>query len=289
MKRLFLFALPLSLMAQKPEVVMKDMVRDVGVLQDQVGQMQKEVAEMKAMLQQVLDQAKANGTAMAKMDSMFRDRLSEQQKMVAAPVSTLGSKVDAMTDEFRFVKESIAALSERMGKLDQKVTDTNNAIRVLQAPPAPPAGAAGGSAGPPPGVSAASLFKDAARDKSTGNFDLALEEYNNYLKWFGTTDDAPLAEYYTGEIYYNQKSYEQALKAFDAVLEKYPRNPKTLDAMYMKGQSLVKLGQRDDAVEVFREIIKVAPSSDQAGRARQELRALGMSTSTTAPAGRKKR
>ena len=290
MKRLLLFALPLGLWAQKPEVVLKEVVRDVGILQDQVKEMQKDMGEMKSMLQQVLDQAKANGTTMAKMDTNLRDRMSEQQKMVAAPVTNLSAKVDAMSDEFRYVKESIAALAERMGKLDQKVTDTNNAIRVMQAPPAPPAGGAQGSAaGPPAGVSASSLFKDASRDKSTGSFDLALEEFNNYLKWFGTTDDAPLAEYYIGEIYYNQKSFDNALKSFDNVLEKYPKNAKTLDAMFMKGQSLVKLGQRDDGVEVFRELIKTAPNSDQAGRARQELRGLGVSTSTTPPATRKKK
>lgn len=288
MKRLILIALPLSLMAQKPEVILKGMVRDVGFLQDQVKLMQADIAEMKSVLQQVLDQAKANATSMAKMDATFRDRLSEQQKMVSAPVSNLGVKVDTMTDEFRFVKESIAALSERVGTLDQKVTDANNAIRVLQAPPAPPA-ASGTPDSPPPDVSAASLFKDASRDKSTGNFDLALEEYTSYLKWFGSTDNAPLAEYYIGEIHYNRKSYENALKSFDAVLEKYPKNPRTMDAMFMKGQTLVKLGQRDDAVGVFREIIKIAPNTDQAGRARQELRGLGMSTSAAPPSTRKKK
>jgi len=37
------------------------------------------------------------------------------------------------------------------------------------------------------------------------------------------------------------------VKAFDAVLERFPENPKTPDALYMKGVSLMKAGRRTDA------------------------------------------
>src|SRR5207302_3492427 len=104
------------------------------------------------------------------------------------------------------VRENVADLSGRLAKLDSKLTDISNAIRTLQAPPAapPPApGAPGNPAaqGPPPGVSAESLFQNAFRDYSSGKDELAMDEFNQYLKYFPQTAEAPTAQYYIGAIY----------------------------------------------------------------------------------------
>jgi tol-pal system protein YbgF len=161
------------------------------------------------------------------------------------------------------------------------VVDLENTIKMMQAPPAPPAAggapATGGAATPPPGVSAEGLYKDALRDKSGGNMELAAKEFTDYLAWFGDTDLAPNAQFYLGDILYNQKQYDAAAQAFDKVLEAYPKNSKTLDARLMKGRSLVKLGQRSEAEKEFRAIVAQSPTSDAAMRAKQELRDLGLS------------
>ena len=53
------------------------------------------------------------------------------------------------------------------------------------------------------------------RDKSAGNADLAIEQFQNYLKWFGSTDLAPNAQYYIGEIKYLRGDLDGALMAFE--------------------------------------------------------------------------
>ena len=126
--------------------------------------------------------------------------------------------------------------------------DLTNTIKVIQAPPAaPPAG--GSTAGPgsasmgAPPVNADTLYSSGMRDKNGGSDDLALQGFNDYLRYFGNTEMAPNAQYYIGEIYYNRKDYDNAVKAFDTVLERYSENNKTLDAMYMKGRTLVLMGE----------------------------------------------
>jgi tol-pal system protein YbgF len=123
-------------------------------------------------------------------------------------------------------------------------------------------------------VSAKSLYDDALRDKMGGNFDLALQEFTNYLAWFGDTELAPNAQYYIGEIHYNQKRFEDAVAAFDKVLESYPNNSKTNDARLMKARALAELGRRSEAEKELRALIKTAPNSDAARRARAELQKL---------------
>ena len=135
---------------------------------------------------------------------------------------------------------------------------------------------------------AESLYANAMRDKDSGSYDVALQEFTDYLRYYGNTETAPNAQYYIGEIYYNRKDYDNALKAFDMVLERYSDNNKTPDATYMKGLTLVRLGQRTEAGEEFRQVIRRWPNSNVGAKARVQLRDLGLSASPAKGATRRK-
>jgi TolA-binding protein len=237
-------------------------------------------------LKAIQDQIASTTRALAVLDSGLKKKMEDS---MTAPLSGVGNKVDGLLQDFGYIRETVNEINTRMGKLQQKVVDLENTIKTMQAPPAPPSGGGSSAApsGPPAGVSSESLYKDALRDKSGGNNELALKEFSDYLSWFGTTDFAPNAQYYIGEIRYNQKEYDEALAAFDKVLEAYPSNSKTADAHLMKGRTLVKMGRRSEAEKEFRAIISASPNSEAAGRARNELKDLGLSP-TSRPAARKR-
>jgi TolA-binding protein len=275
--------LAVPVFAQKKEIV--EVQRDIGLLRDDLLQLKQSVDEKLANLatavQATLDQVNATNRSVAVLEKAMRERMKEQEDTVLKPVSSLTGKVEGMTDEFRFVKESIADLNSRLGKLEQRLIDLDTAIKVRSAPPEPPPGGQTiTQEAPPPGVSAAGLWDDAIRDKTSGRYDLAIQEFMQYLKYFGTTDMAPTAQYYIGDILYSQGKLQDAVNAFDSVLERYPDNSRTLDARLMKGRSFVKLGQRNEGANEFREIIKIAKGSEQAAKAASELRALGLSPGT---------
>lgn len=268
--------LPALAPAQKQEV--RELQRDVAVLQDQVRSLERsfneKVGSMTTLLQQAIDGVNRLNTSMAVLDAALRDR----EKNLAAPVTSVGAKVDQMVSEFQYVRTTVEDLNGRMSKLERQLVDMNNTLKVIQAPPmAPPTGAAA----PPAGVSADSLYANALRDKESGNYDLALEGFNNYLRFFGNTESAPNAQYYIGEIQFQRKNYDEALQAFDAVLERYPENPKTLDALFMKGRTLVLQGERTAGADEFQQVITRAPRSALAEQARAEIRKLGLAPKKT--------
>lgn len=278
--------------AQKRE--MQELQRDIAILQDEmrtaIKSQNDKIAGIEAMLKTTLDQINATNRAVTVLDSNLRSRV---EASVVKPMAGVGAKVDGLQEDFRYVRETVAELSSKMSKIQSQVADLDNVIRTMQAPPAPPGGAAGAApsaSSAPQGVTAQSLYQDAMRDKSAGNNDLALRQFNDYLGWFGTTDLAPNAQYYIGEIYYNQRENEKALEAFDAVLERYPKNAKTNDARFMKARSLVRIGKRTEGAEEFRAIIADAPNSELARRSRDELKALGLSSGSAParPSGRKR-
>lgn len=281
--------LPAVAPAQKREIT--EMNRDVALLQEEVRSMKKADEDrfnaIDAALKQILDQINSGNRQVTGLDKNFRDVMN---KGVANQVIAVGTKVDALGEDFKYVKENVSEVIERLGKIEQKVVDLNTAIRTMQAPPAPPSGSGTSPAGPsasapPAGTSAEGLYKDALRDKSSAKYDLALDEFKNYLSWFGETEFAPNAQYYIGEIHYNQKNFDEALKAFDAVIA-MPKNNKSMEAHFMKGRALVRLGEKSEGAREFRTVVQASPGSDIARRAQAELRDLG---ATPAPSSSRKR
>ncbi len=276
-----------SLLAQKREDILS-IQRDVAQLQDQIKQLQtsqdQKMAALESLIKQALDQSNQASASMTALQRTLTDRLNDQQTKVAAPIAVLGTKVDQSADEMRGVRENLAALSSRLANLDNKLSDISSAVRTLSQPPAaPPPGAPGAppaasnGVAPPPGVSAESLWLNAFRDYSSGKDDLAMMEFNDYLKYFPSAENAASAQYYVGQLYNRAKMYDDAVQAFDAVLERYPDNPKTPDALYGKADALLHGGRRAEAAMEFKDFLGRFPTHSLARNAQAQLRELGTS------------
>lgn len=274
-----------SLLAQKREDILS-IQRDVAQLQDQIKQLQtsqdQKLTALESLIKQALDQSNQASASMTALQRTLTDRLNDQQSKVAAPIAVLGTKVDQSSDDVRAVRENLAALSNRVANLDNKLSDISSAVRTLSQPPSappPPASGAPPAAGaapiPPAGTSAESLWLNAFRDYSSGKDDLAMMEFNDYLKYFPTAENAASAQYYVGQLYNRAKMFDDAVQAFDAVLERYPDNPKTPDAMYGKADALAHGGHKTEAAAEFKEFLARFPTHSLARNAQAQLRDLG--------------
>jgi tol-pal system protein YbgF len=276
--------------------MIRELQRDVAALNEQVKAMQQSIqqnqTELKLSIQQAIDLANRANTSIAVLQSNIENILGKQASAVGQTAAGVGAKVDQLTEEFRSVREAITDMNARLSKLDAKVTDLANAARTIQNPPPAPgttSAPSGASGGPPPGASAEATYQAAYRDMTGGNLDLALQEFTDYLKWFPQTDYAPNAQFYIGDIYYRKADLNNAIAAFDAVLERYSENPKSLDARYMKGLALVQAGKPTAAAKEFRQIVEKYPGTEQAAKAKAQLRSLGYSASApSSPTRRRK-
>ena len=284
-----------------------ELQRDVALLQDQVRNLQSALdqkgAAVLTLTQQTLDSVNRTNTSVAVMQNGFNETMKQQQQSLNGPVANVGQKLDQMSEDFRAVRESVLDMNTRMGKLDAKIADLENLINTVRSPAAapPPAagtappndannsfapstGANGPIGGPPQGMQAGTLYTSAYSDQLAGKYDIAFQEFTEYLKYFSKTDLAPNAQYYLADIYYRKADYSNALSAFDAVLEVFPENPKTADAHYMKGMCLMKLGKNDSAAREFRDVYTryLNDHPDIAAKAKAQLRDMGLSVGATA-------
>lgn len=273
----FCLLLTASLFGQKREDYIA-LVRDVSLLHDRLEELQKtqtaRLEELHKLVQMAIDnQANLKG-AIANLETA----LAAQQKTMAAPVTAMSSKVDGMAIELGSVQATVAEINAALRRMQAQMADLDNAIKTLHAPPPPPGDPVAGA--PPAGMTAEALYQNALRAKSAGQLDLAAQQFNDYLRYFGNTDLAVNAQYYLGEIAAQQGRNGEAIMAFDQTIERYPESSKTLDAMYMKGVVLLRTGQRNEAAAEFRALIKKAPNSEQAAKAQDQIRRLaGTATS----------
>lgn len=121
------------------------------------------------------------------------------------------------------------------------------------------------------------LYSNGLRDITSGKYDLARQEFQDYLKYYSDTDLASNAQFYLGEIAYSQKRYQEAVSEYDKVLTVYPKSFKLAPARLKKGMALLELGQKTSGVRELREVVRRYPGTEEERRARARLKELGAS------------
>jgi TolA-binding protein len=205
--------------------------------------------------------------------------------------------MDQRSDSLSKLGNAVSDLTSLLNKMQLQLTDLSNAVKLLPTPAAAPPPAVGGSpsaaaapAAPP--ISATDLYNNADRDEHGGHLDLALQEFTDYLRYYGDTPQAAAAQFYIGYIHYGQatssgtkEDFQTAAQDFQNVIEKYPDDAKRVpEAMYYKGLSLQHMSRRDDASRLYRDLIQQFPKDDNAKNACKQLQGFGLRCPTAAPA-----
>ncbi len=215
------------------------------------------------------------------------------QKSVQDVQANSGARLDTMSTQVQGLSDNLEEIKSRLGKLNQQLVDLQNSVQSLDAKisgtaPAPATGTAsptastaGSSAMPAGAPSADTLYSNGLRDITSGKYDLARSEFQDYLKYYGDTDLASNAQFYLGEISFKQKQYGDAVAAYEKVLTNYPKSFKLAPARLRKGMALIELGQKNSAVREFREVVRRYPGTEEDRQARAKLKELGVAATAT--------
>jgi tol-pal system protein YbgF len=283
-----------SLMGPRPaEAVAREIIelqRDVtSILQGQKDlstQMTQDHTVMKTLVEQSGDTVgKLNGT------------MSALQKSMQDVTANSGARLDTMSTQVQGLSDNLEEIKSRLGKLNQQLVDLQNSVQSVDAKisgnaPAPsggtatptagvvsPANSSAVPAGTPAPPSANTLYESGLADIRSGKQELARSEFQDYLKYYGTTDLASNAQFYLGEIAYAQKNYDLAVSEYDKVLSNYPKSFKLAPAQLKKAMALIQLGQKTAGVRELREVVKRYPGTEEDRLARAKLKELGVAVS----------
>jgi tol-pal system protein YbgF len=236
------------------------------------------------------------------------------EKVVQEVQANTGARIDSMTQQAQGVSDNVQDIQARVAKLAQQLNDVQSTLQSIDAkvsggsvapPPssaptgasnaAPPPDAAGSA--PAPGSADSStagsslsspaadtLYQNALRDYTSGKYDLSQQEFSDYIQNFPTNDLASNSQFYLGEIAFSQNDFRGAIKAYDVVLDTYPKSFKLAASIMKRGMAELELGQKASGIRDLREVIRRFPGSDEARRAQAKLREIGAPAAPRAPA-----
>jgi len=298
---MFAGALAGSLIGPRPALAVAreiiELQRDVTSLlqgqKDLQTQMTQDHTVQKTLIEQSSDTVNKLNSTMASL-----------QKSVQDVQANSGTRLDTMSTQLQGLSDNLEEIKSRVGKLNQQLVDLQSSVQNIDArlaggvpsttpgsastaPISQPAMGTGGRAssdaaspsGPPP--SADTLYSNGLRDITSGKYELANSEFQDYLKYYGDTDLASNAQFYLGEIAYAQKNYDHAVAEYDKVLNNYPKSFKLAPARYKKGMALLELGQKNPGIKELREVVKRYPGTEEERRARAKLKEMGVSVTAS--------
>jgi tol-pal system protein YbgF len=203
------------------------------------------------------------------------------QKTLGAQSTDNSTKVDQISGQVQALHDAVDELKARLAKVSKQLDDIQAGQQNIGNPSAQPSspGAAATQAPPPD-----ALYNDALRDFNAGKNDLASQEFRQYVQAYGNTDLAGNAQFYLGEVLYRQGSFQQAILAYNKVLDQYPGGNKAAAAQLKKGYALFEVGQREAGVQELRSLLNRFPKSPEATQARDYLTKLGAAGAASRPA-----
>ncbi len=287
--------------AEPAHAVSKEMVELQTQVQQLLDAVQRLQSTMDARLgvlehlaQQTADQANQVSTTMTAL-----------QQKVNAQNDALGGKVDGVSGQMQSLNDSVDELKARIAKLDKSLQDMQTQLQAMQAAQTqqqPGATGPGGTAapggqdqgpgmpsGPGPGGAAAQqapplqeTLQAGIRDYTAGRYQVAQGEFQDVVHYYPLDDAAGTAQFYLGEIAYQQKDYPAAINDYNAVLEGFSGNAKASAAQLHKGFALIASDKREEGIHELRSLIQRHPQTPEARAARAKLAAIGAKSAETA-------
>ncbi|HET6898945.1 MAG TPA: tol-pal system protein YbgF [Vicinamibacteria bacterium] len=245
--------------------------KDIERLQIQISSLQGQLADLQRVSEDTLKELKRLNESLAEQSASTRRLVADrrvQEEAISAALKDINDRVSDMSERMQAGMAGAAAAPPAANPA-AAVPPT-----VAGGPAAAPItpGAAPAPAVPNPQAPAPrELYTQAYADYARGNYDLAIQEYTDYLRNYPDTDLSDNAQYWIGECQYSKQKYPEAIEAWDELLRQYPSSDKIPDARFKKGMALERLGRRSQALLEYRFVAERFPNSEAGRKAREKL------------------
>jgi len=254
----------------------RQMMADIRMLQEQTQQLQNLITTLSKAMGEALDASVKNVNA--RIDAKLQEQADTTRKAFAD--QKLG--IDAISRDVVVLREKVDESNVRVGSLSQEVDALRKLITGLNASarpafdPAfgPPDGAPPDPNGPPAavvGVSPKEAWDQAFSNYTAGQYDLAIQGFDAYIKTFSNSPLAADAQLNICSSYLNLNNNTKAIETCDLVIKNYPSSSKLPGAYYRKGQALKNMKRIDEARNAFQYVVTTYPTSDEMNLAKTQL------------------
>jgi TolA-binding protein len=253
------------------------MFADLRMLQEQVQRLQLSVNTLAEQIKTTQAAAEAQAGEMRKG---FADQgvaiggVSSSVKALGETEKDSAIRIAQLNQEMKAIREALGLQQTAIGQI----------IDLLSKPPVTDPAALvdpGGAAKPPAPLgslpASPATYYNLAWSAYAGNqFEEAIRLYEDALKRFPDSIEAPAARMTVGEAYLNLNRTKEALVSFTSVISLHKDSDEVPNAYYKQGDCYERLGQKAQAEKSYQHVRSQYPDSAAAPLATQALRRMGV-------------
>lgn len=192
----------------------------------------------------------------------------------------LASELSRLTEQMEQLSQLTGQVQVRLNQLDQQLLDAMRQVSETGVA-APPGDLDGTPDGTPDGAGDDTFsepqeyYEIGVEQINRGNAMSARRAFQMVVDSYPRSPQAPDAQRQIGETYAMEGSYDEAMQAFDRVVERWQDSPAAPLSLYRAGVIAQERGNIDRARQYFRRVISGYPNSDARSLAEEALRRLG--------------
>lgn len=233
----------------------------------------RELSEMRDQLQQLQD-----------FEREFRKENFELSGTLNRNLKRLREQLDHMTKTIADVNAKLDSIAEVNRSSSGKIDELMHKQQQLQVPKLQPESESLGIVPKLEDVSSQEavtadnlgekLYRNAYNDFIKGNYELAIVGFKDYIAQNASSNMADNAQYWIGECYYTQGKYQDAIGAFEKVLNDYPNSDRIPPALLKKGYALLESGKSNEGKTTLTNLMRDYPTSEESKLAQERLKHL---------------
>jgi tol-pal system protein YbgF len=259
----------------------QQMMAEVRMLQEQNAQLQQSIGTLVDALKAVtakLDEQAATTRKTSADSRLLVEGLSGELRVVREKIDDTHVRLGSLAQEVEALRTSIPQMPPPGVAVDPNAPGASTSSSPAGPTGTPPTGstlppvvAAGPPANPAAGMSPGRLWDMAFSDYAAGQWPLAIQGFETYMRAFPRSEQADDAQFYIGEAYQLDGKMREALAAYERVAADYPQSNRAADSYYKRGVIYNTLNQPDKAREMFETTITQFPNSESSRLAKQLL------------------
>ena len=254
----------------KTRTDLNDVRQDTKTTKARLAELQKNDQD----IQKRLDALESNARGSTDAQNVMADYGAKSDQL-GTDIQLLQGKLEENNFRLAEVSQKLDDKSVKIAELSARVEDLESKVKLMGAGTGTIAAAqsvTGGGKAASKTIEPSEAYRQAKSDYDKGNFDLALEGFQNYVAQFPDSSQADAAQYWAGECYYSKKSFDKAVEAFSKVIKNYPRSEKVPGAKLKIGFSYLNEKNYTRAKEYLNRVIKEHPNTTEAQIAKDKIR-----------------
>jgi len=186
---------------------------------------------------------------------------------ISATQERLESSLSAVTSQSEFLEPEIEELKNQVAMLNAELEQ----IKMQRSSPVPMQRTRSRKA-MRTSPKTSQEYNQALSAYKKGNYDESILLFQNYALSDPPSNLQDNILFWIGSNYVQLEMYDDAIKQFEAVVDKFPRGNKVHDSRYMLGVSYYRQGQTSKAIDVLESALKRHPPVDVRGKIMAQLK-----------------